>query len=47
MSSVEAEDELVQVRLQVQRVDRSLVGALEAFWNLDWDPYDVNRPPVA
>jgi hypothetical protein len=20
---------------------------LEAFWKLDWDPYDVRRPPVA
>ena len=19
---------------------------LEAFWKLDWDPYDVARPPV-
>ena len=20
---------------------------LEAFWKMDWDPYDVSRPPVA
>lgn len=31
------------------RSEREFIHAhgLEAFWRLDWDPYDVTRPPVA
>ena len=37
------------VNIAIHETERRYIHAhgLKAFWDLDWDPYDTNRPPAA